>query len=117
MITTGFVPTKLKEARTILIFKGGDSQDLSRWRPISISSVIRRVISRTLDCIIRHNISLNPYQRGFMMTPGTFININIVDGILHSAASKHQSAALVFLDISRAFDNIGHAHLCATLKH
>lgn len=60
MITTGFVPTKLKEARTILIFKGGDSQDLSRWRPISISSVIRRVISRTLDCIIRHNISLNP---------------------------------------------------------
>lgn len=117
MITTGFVPTKLKEARTILIFKGGDSQDLSRWRPISISSVIRRVISRTLDSIIRHNISLNPYQRGFMMTPGTFININIVDGILHSAASKHQSAALVFLDISRAFDNIGHAHLCATLKH
>ena len=88
MLKTGYVPDILKEARTILIHKGGENIELDKCRPITISSVLRRVISKTLDSIVRDIIDLNPYQRGFLKTPDTFININIVDGILRSAVSK-----------------------------
>ena len=115
MLKTGYVPDILKEARTILIHKGGENIEPDKWRPISISSVLRRVISKTLDSIVRDIIDLNPYQRGFLMTPDTFININVDDGILRPAVSKKTNVCLIFLDVSKAFDSIG--HLASTIKH
>ena len=117
MIKTSYIPDILKEARIIFIHKGGESLELDQWRPITISSVLRRVISKTLDSLMRDLIDLNPYQRGFLMTPGTFININIVDGILRTSVAKKQSACLVFLDVSKAFDSVGHEHLLSTIEH
>lgn len=78
---------------------------------------LRRVISKTLDVLVGKIIDLNPYQRGFLMTPGTFIKINIVEGILQTSMSQNKSACLVFLDITKAFDSIGHNHLCSTIQN
>ena len=52
MIKTGFVPSVFTEARTILLHKDGNDHNLDKWRPITISSVLRRVISKTLDSLI-----------------------------------------------------------------
>lgn len=101
MLQTGYIPDVLREARIILIHKGCDDCNLNNWRPITISSVIRRVICKTLDSIVRSIIDLNPNQRGFVMTPGAFININIVDGILRTANLKKSLTCLAFLDISK----------------
>ena len=91
----------------MLIHKGGNEHDLTKWRPITISSV---------DFLIKNLINLNPYQRGFLLTPGTFINVTVTEGILRSATSQKRSAGLVFLDVSKAFDSIDHVHLCFTIN-
>ena len=42
ILRNGFVPESLKLARTVLIYKKGDKNECSNWRPISVCSIIRR---------------------------------------------------------------------------
>ena len=116
MMQYGWVPKCFKRARTILIYKDGDKQDPNNWRPITIFSVLRRVIERALDKLVRSYVSLNEHQRGFTNTPGSYINVSIVGAILEKLKKRKESATLVFLDISKAFDNIGHKHLSAAIR-
>ena len=116
MLFLGQVPPCLTKARTILIHKGGDVLDLDNWRPITICSVIRRIIERVLDRRLRELVSFNEFQRGFTNTPGSLINTSILNSILREAKSKKSNVTLIFLDIRKAFDHIGHHHLKKTLS-
>ena len=89
--------------------------DIKNWRPITICSVLRRVIERVLDRRLREFVNFNPNQRGFNKTSGTHINTALLDCILHEAKVNKTTVAIVFLDIKKAFDNIGHDHLSKTL--
>ena len=115
MLSHTIVPPCLKQARTVLIFKEGNPSDLTNWRPITICSVIRRIIERVLDKRLRVLVKLNENQRGFTSVPGAQINTTILESILRIAKLKKSDATLVFLDISKAFDNVGHKHLEKTL--
>ena len=115
MLRFGFVPTDLRKARTILIHKGGDSRDLRNWRPITIFSVIRRLIERVLDKILRNYLSLSSHQKGFIPTPGTHINTSLIDGCLKAAKSSKSDCFIAFLDVSKAFDSVGHEHIRRSL--
>lgn len=115
MLKSGITPPCLQEARTVLVPKSGDGMDISSWRPITICSVVRRVIDRILDSRLRQYISFNDFQTGFSKYPGTLINTNILRSILHAAKTKKTNVTIVFLDIAKAFDNIGHNHLRASL--
>ena len=42
----GHFPTPLKIAKVIPIFKGGDSEELGNWRPISITSSTSKLIEK-----------------------------------------------------------------------
>ena len=89
---------------------------MSSWRPITIFSVIRRVIERVLDKELRQQIELNHNQRGFTSNlAGCHINSRLIDGCLKDAKTKKKDCTVVFLDISRAFDHIGHSHIAKSL--
>lgn len=117
MLLTSYVPPKLKEGRTILIDKGGDEHDENNWRPITIYSVIRRIIEKVLESHLRRQVDLNPNQRGFAPgIPGCMINSKIVNAVLQDAKRRKGDCVVAFLDISKAFDNVGHDHIAQTLK-
>ena len=116
MLKTGFVPSKFHNARTILIHKGGDHDMLHNWRPITICSVLRRVIERTLVKRLYEYVTLNANQRGFIHSPGTHLNTSLLELILQSAKNNQSDVSIVFLDVQKAFDNIGHSHLRQTLN-
>ncbi|KAJ4426007.1 hypothetical protein ANN_27634 [Periplaneta americana] len=115
MLTKYLVPVCLKQARTVLIYKGGDEMNLENWRPIKICSVVRRVIERILDFRLRALINFCESQRGFINSPGILINTSILELVLVAAKSQKKDVTLVFLDISKAFDNVGYKHLQNTL--
>ncbi|KAJ4426729.1 hypothetical protein ANN_26528 [Periplaneta americana] len=115
MLQTGHVPPCFQTARSVLIYKSGDENDFKNWRPTTICSVLRTVIERVLDKRLREYVKFNPHQRGFTNSPGTIVNTSLLRSILMSAKSKKCDATVVFLDISKAFDNIGHLHLSNTL--
>ena len=116
MLKTGMVPSTFKKARTILIYKEGDTLDIKNWRPITICSVLRRVSQRVIDRRLREFVVFNPNQRGFTNSSGTHINTAILDSILSETKSNKSDVTIIFLDIRKAFDNVGHRHLFETLK-
>ena len=117
MLVHGIVPKKLKQGRTILIHKGDDITNLKNWRPITIFSVIRRIIERVLDKKLRSYLSLSFHQRGFISSPGTHINTSLVNGCLQLAKFRKSSCCVAFLDVSKAFDSVGHEHIKRSLSN
>lgn len=115
MLESGQVPPCLQKARTVLVPKPGNNKEARNWRPITIFSVFRRVIDRILDRRLRQYISFNEYQTGFSKTPGSLINTSILQSVLHAAKNKKCNLTVVFLDIAKAFDNVGHDHLNTVL--
>ena len=106
-----YLPKSLRVGRTILIHKGGDASDMKNFRPITIFSIIRRIIDRAVDKRIRAVASFSAIQRGFVSRPGAHINAATIDGILRLAKNEYRDLSIVFLDIARAFDSVGHDHI------
>ena len=116
MLATSWTPKRLSEGRTVLIPKEGDPNDPNNYRPITIYSIIRRIIERVLDKKLRAQIELECNQRGFVSVPGTHVNSRLVNECLLDAKQKKAGCAVVFLDISKAFDGIGHRHVERSLE-
>ena len=110
------VPTSFHEAHTVLLYKSGDKNDPNNWRPISISSILRRIIERVLEKRLRSYINLSSNQRGFSVSPGCHINSSIINGLLKRAKTSKMDMVVIFLDIMKAFDYVGHQHLLLTLQ-
>src|SRR5699024_4631729 len=78
---------------------------------ITIYSVLRRSIERALDKHLRRQVELNPNQRGFVNIPGCHVNSTLVQACLKKAKTTKSNVTVVFLDMTKAYDNVGHDHL------
>lgn len=118
MLKWNYVPQPFRIARTILIYKGkGAEQDLNNWRPITIFSILRRIIEKCLDKKLRMHTQFSQYQRGFVAgIAGTHINASIVDGCLKISKNNKMDCCVVMLDLAKAFDKTGHLHIKHTLE-
>lgn len=101
MLKFKYVPTPLKLARRILIHKGGDGSNMNDWMPITIFSVVRRIIEKVLDSKLRSYVTLSSHQRGFIPVPGTHINASIINGCLRLAKQGKRIVVLHLLTFLR----------------
>src|SRR5699024_1194801 len=69
-----------------------------------------------LDKKLRDQIQLNPNQRGFVNVPGCHVNAALIQACLQKAKTTKSCCTVVFLDLSKAYDNIGHAHIESCLQ-
>lgn len=117
MLNTSFVPENFRIGRTILIDKGGDTASINNWRPITIYSILRRVIEKVLDKKLRDEIDLHSHQRGFITgVPDCHVNAKIINACLQDAKKHKRDCVITFLDIVGAFDHIGHTHVEKSLE-
>lgn len=118
MLEWNYVPLAFRTGRTIFIYKEkGDVQNPHNWRPITIFSVIRRIIERSLDQALRARVKCSQVQRGFINgMPGAHINTSLIDGCLKKAKEKADNCCIVMLDLAKAFDTVGHDHIRHTLQ-
>lgn len=117
MLRSSFVPYGFRKGKMILIDKDGDVHSINNWRPITIFSVIRRIIEKALDSILRAQVSINCNQRGFVSgIAGCHINARLVNACLTKSKKFKRNCVAAFLDVSKAYDKIGHIHISKLLK-
>ena len=119
--STGIFPSTLKIAITIPIFKKGDSNLISNYRPIAILPLLSKVFEKCISNRILNFISINnlisPAQFGFVKSRSTEDAIlNVTEKIYSALNSKHHCIN-VFIDFAKAFDTVDHVILIRKLAH
>ena len=109
---TGIVPTKLKIAKVIPLYKTKDPALFCNYRPISLLPVFSKILERLMynrlyNFLTEHNI-LSMNQFGFRKKYSTFLPLmDLVDNITKNIDGGNYSIG-IFLDLSKAFDTIDH---------
>ena len=109
---TGIVPSKIKVAKVKPLFKGGEKDLATNYRPISMLSVITKIMEgamykRVQSYLEKYKI-LSPDQYGFRCkrsTKGALIRF--VHTVQQNLDNGKKSAA-VYIDLKKAFDTVNH---------
>ena len=114
------LPEEWKVAHVIPIFKKGSKSDPANYRPISLTSVVVKLLERMLkESIMSHLISnklIKPSQHGFMPKRSTTTNlVTYLDYVTKQLDSGH-SVDILYLDFAKAFDKVPHQRLIQKLK-
>ena len=114
-------PDDFKIARVTPIFKGGDTEDLGNYRPISILASIARIFERLLytqlhDFLATNKI-LNDEQWGFRSLHSTALALIDCSTNWLFNIDKGVTNLSVFLDIKKACDTIDHTILLVKLRY
>ena len=115
---TGIFTHGMKIAMIILIFKSGEKNIFSNYRPIFIlpqlSNILEKLFEVRLSDFICKNKIFNESQYGFRT--GRSTSLAILDLIEHitNEIDKRKSTIGVFIDLKKAFDTIYHAILKKT---
>ncbi|OQV15044.1 hypothetical protein BV898_10803 [Hypsibius exemplaris] len=96
MLQWSYTPAKYRHYRTVLVPKGSNGKDR---RPITICSVLRRVVKRVLDRYFKSFTSVSARQYGFTSSPGVHVASFIIGGCLQHAKTTKSDICVVMLDV------------------
>ena len=115
------VPSNLKMAKVIPIYKKKEKTAPGNYRPISLLSVLNKILEKLMhkrlySFLMKYNI-LYKYQFGFRKGHSTILaNIEIVDNI-REHLDKGEHVLGIYLDLSKAFDTVNHEILLHKLNY
>ena len=118
-ILSGVYPDSLKIARVIPIFKGGDKNDISAYRPISILTQINRIFEKLLRDRLYSFFKDKLYEKQFGFRPKNSTEHPVLDlkENIYENCSKKQISCILFLDLKKAFDSVSHSILLSKLEY
>lgn len=111
-LINGVVPSQMKIAKVIPIFKGGNPEEIGNYRPVSLlpicSKLLEKVIShRLLDFLDKENFFYK-YQYGFRKKHGTQLAISELINSMQNDIDKGKVCIAIFLDLKKAFNTVNH---------
>ena len=116
-----FFPFEWKKAHVTPIFKGGEANLCSNYRPISLIScvakVFERVVFKHVFNFLRDNLVLSDKQSGFMPGDGTVNQLVFLYHEFVKALDLQKEVRVVYCDITKAFDKVYHPALIHKLRN
>ena len=120
-VTSGIVPNQLKIARVIPLFKSGEQDIFSNYRPVSILPALSNILERVMNN--RHLTFLNAFkilsdnQYGFRKHQSTACALACLYDKISSAIENREHIVGIFIDLSKTFDIVDHHILTSKLEH
>ena len=117
----GTLPSKLKVAKVVPVFKKGDPEIRSNYRPISLlpifSKIFEKLVYKWLYSFVTCNKIIYPLQFGFQENHSIdHALISMTETIRRSLDNKKYGYG-VFIDFQKAFDTVNHKVLLFKLEH
>ena len=116
----GVVPFEWKEANIIPLFKKGSRNKSENHRPMSLTSVICKLLERLIkdhmvDFLVKHKL-LNSSQHGFLKARSCLTNMLCFLEEITKWIDVGSPVDIIYLDFQKAFDKVPHQRLLLKLK-
>ena len=116
---TAMIPEEWKLSHVVPIFKKGNKNDVSNYRPISLTSLVMKNFEKCVrdELMIKCYPKINPLQHGFL--PAKSCNTQLIEftDSLHGNLDMGICTDIVYFDFSKAFDSVSHDRILYKLKH
>jgi len=120
-LTSATFPDFLKIARVVPLPKGGDSTDMSNYRPVSVlhvfSKVVEKHVHRQLYAYLESNNILIENQFGFRYARSTSQAVLRHTEFIYDGLDDGDIVFAMYLDFKKAFDSVDHEVLLQKLRH
>ena len=117
----GIFPTALKLAKVIPIFKTGKRNDISNYRPISLLSIFSKIYEKVMYRRVIDYLNKKEYiysrQYGFRAGHSCEHALLDAQSTIAKTLEKKETALLLLIDFSKAFDMVDHELLLQKLMH
>ena len=114
------IPKQWKIARVSAIHKKGNRKLASNYRPVSITSIVCRVLETIIrnfmvEFLVSNNL-LSDFQFGFVKGRSTTLQLlNVLNDWTNSLENK-LTTDCIYLDYQKAFDSVPHKRLISKLR-
>lgn len=117
--SSGIFPNCLKQATITPVYKKGEQNLMTNYRPISILSFMSKLfekclLSRLVKFLDKFSV-ISKNQYGFMKNKSTEDALIAFTDHVYEALDNRQSSIGIFIDYSKAFDTIDHSILISKL--
>ena len=116
------VPDQLKVAKVCPIYKAGDENSFSNYRPISVlpsfSKIFEKAVCNRLTNLLNSKHILSKNQFGFRTNHSTYMAIQEMYDKISCSFDNREFCIGIFIDLSKAFDIfVNHNILIRKLEH
>ena len=117
-ITLCDVPKDWKNAIIILLFKKGEKEDIRNYRPISLLSVLYKILMKVLTNRLQKQLdAVQPKeQAGFRSGFSTIDHIHTIREIIERSNEFELPLCMAFVDYEKAFDSVSSLAVIEALR-
>ena len=112
------LPSDWNTSVTTLLHKKGPLDLLANYRPISVCSVIYKILSRCLADALQTALPwlLDPAQVACQEGKSCYANTRYIQDLIHHCDTTSTPGLLLFCDATKAFDRVQHGYLLRTMR-
>ena len=114
------LPQDWKIAQVVPIHKGGNREDVNNYRPVSLTSVLlkvmERIVSRQMTSYLSDWALISPNQHGFFRRRSCTTNLLCFLEEVTKRIDRGEEVEVSYLDFRKAFDSVNHRLLIEKLR-
>ncbi len=116
---TASIPDDWRSATVCPIFKKGDREDAGNYRPVSLTSIVCKIMESILKTSMMNHLiqtaAISDAQHGFVPRRPCLPDLLLTEQWVMELIDDGETVDMVLLDFAKAFHSVNHRMVC--LKH